>query len=876
MRDAAFSDSGLLRIAGLPIRYWLAAANAEMFDRIRRLDREEGARNAEARLLAERIGSVLIPDPALTREDRRFLLAVRRSLHRGETIAGIGGSSFLDIPVSSVDAGDLIRALVAISDRDRTLATLSSGIEADLKGEQERLFFLPEDIYRDSPTARSFLPGHDRSGPVRNQKQRRHRFEYEWHRIVRAATGSTPRDWLSHVALLPIGPSTLMPPSVREQFTAQWTSNVRTRRLELADPPADWPVNESRLAMNPLHWDADNNLVIAMVTSGELAHVSVKHTTLLDAICENLKDAVLTFGDLADALGCVREDDRLALRVFVRHLVSLGILQTSEPPIVRLERLAIPGVTFAGPVEAEGSRTAWVDVYRYVDGGVSGNIARDVQEGALLAWRLMRHMRADTAVLNERAAPTVERTWMFTDILRDTLDTYATAMEDGSHANAVEEDSSAPASAAFTSFLGELGDRFGSGSGIVIDASALDEWGISPGEPNWPFDCLVRVPSEGADFTAVLDQLLAPGLLDSRFADTLADIHGDLPHVEAYRDFLSCLEEVTGVLFVELLTPPLSDGAANAVRRPMYTPAWTGDPLNEIYLCPGKGPERYIPLHAIRIRRTGGVLRADVHGQPIWPVHHATRSFSPPWDGIARVLLATAPAVLPGGFPRMRDTLTRVFDKPTTPRISLSGGIVLSPARWLIPADQLWHDDVPGTTKIRTLIRLRDRYSLPRWVNLVSGGDETHVPCDLESMIAIRTIERHMRNRTQLHLIEMLPSPDQLLVVDRAHRKEDRLASQMQLRFPHDESPRALAHRIAPDIIAALDGADLPQRAVMTSSNCRGPPAVSITLIEIGMHPFAEESRHVTRTETCLQAQGRHCADLFIAGRAYPGNASVG
>src|SRR5438128_810169 len=131
---------------------------------------------------------------------------------------------------------------------------------------------------------------------------------------------------------------------------------------------------------------------------------------------------------------------------------------------------------------------------------------------------------------------------------------------------------------------------------------------------------------------------------------------------------------------------------------------------------------------------------------------------------------------------------TLLPEQPMVPRISVSGGIVLSPAQWRVAPDQLWDRGASTTAKLRALIRLRNRYSLPRWVYLIRGDNKPPVPCDLESIHAIRTIERCTTGSAPVNVIEMLPAPDQFLVIDRAHSSGDRLASQLQLRFPCDES----------------------------------------------------------------------------------------
>jgi hypothetical protein len=868
--EAPLGCSALLRVAGLPIRYWLAGANPTLFDKVERLERDEEERHACAIQLAERIGQQLVPHPALSRDDRSFLLAVRRTLHRGDLIAKVSRERLLEVSGLADADAELVLALVAMVDRDRAIAMLSAEVEADLEQEQDRLLGLPEQIYHESRVAKALLAPPDPAEPGQGvqvrRKSRRHRCEHEWRCIARAATGTTPRGWLSHVALLPIEAAAwLPPPAVNEQFTAQWMENVRARRRTLVDPPDDWPEPESRLAVNPLGWDVDGHFVtVVLDRNEELTQVSVRHTSLLDAICTTLADGAHTFRELAQALGCGEQDEWLALRGFVRHLVVLGILQPSEPPLVRLEWRATPGQTFSHLAPVEVQQDGWVDVYRYAETGISGNLALDVQRGVLEALRVLSLMRDDMSNRSRWAIPTSERSWSITEVLRAELgasDELTSMRED------VETDDGLSFLASSTSgcarLVRKLVDRAGHATEIVIDSHLLDECGAASAALNWPVDCLVRVPVQGVGFTAVLDELWPPGRLDARFSDTLVDLHGAIPHVETYRAFLRRLEQLSGILLVEMLLPPLTDGAANAVRRPIYTSAWTGDPHADAYLRGGSDPGRYIPLNAIRLRRIDGRLRAEVDGQPIWPVYHATRSFSPPWDRLARVLLATAPRVFQWNYPRMKDILTRTIEQPVVPRISLSGGIVLAPAQWRFPTDQLWPKDASATSKLRTLIRLGNRYSLPRWVYLVSEENEPPVPCDLESISAIRTIERHSADRTRMKVTEMLPTPDQLLVVDRAHSNGDRVASQIQLRFPCDESHQAMATRIASTVIAAFSVTDLSQGATMALPNCRSPPG-QITGADCDVQAERGRTRHARKTISqpkLRRAQGNSFAD---------------
>jgi hypothetical protein len=806
--DARLGSSALLRVAGLPIRCWLAGANPTLFANVAQLERREQGRHARALQLAERIGEQLVPKPALARDDRAFLLAVRRTLHRGDSIADVSRERLLGVSGLSDGDHELMQALVAMIDRDRTIARLSAAVDADVATEQNRLLTLPQQIADESRVAQALLAAQDGDDPRLadlSRKSRRHRAEHEWRRVARAATGSTPRGWLSHVALVAIGAAeTPQPPTVTERFTAQWAENVRAPRLALANPPNEWPEAGTRLAVNPLRWDVDGRLgCVVLDKNREQTQVSVQQTPLLDGILTALQAAAPTFAELAEAVGCANREEWLALRAFVRHLVVLGIVQPAAPPVIRLVREATPGQTFADVAGADGDHGGWIDVYRYAESGLSRDLARDLQRGVSQALRLLSVMRSDVTGRASWPEPTSARSWSFSEILRDDLAIGDTVTPDADSRKDAE-DTPAPSSSRFATLVSELVEQAGHTHDVVIDSDLLDKWGAASSALNWPVDCLVRVPAPGSGFTAVLEDVRAPGVLDARFADTLSDLHGAIPQVEAYRAFLRRLEQLTGILFVELLVPPLTDGAANAVRRPIYTSAWTGDPHADGYLRGGADAGTYIPLQEITIRRVDGRLRADVGGQPIWPVYHATRTFEQPWSRVAQVLLATAPVDLPVQCERMTHVLSVLRallpEQVMVPRISVSGGLVLSPAQWRLPFDQLWDQDAPARAKLRALVGLRDRYALPRWVYLMRDSHKSPVPCDLESLHAFRAIERCTTGRTPLKVVEMLPAPDQLLVVDRAHRSGDRLASQLQLRFPCDESPTAMANRIAPAV----------------------------------------------------------------------------
>jgi hypothetical protein len=54
----------------------------------------------------------------------------------------------------------------------------------------------------------------------------------------------------------------------------------------------------------------------------------------------------------------------------------------------------------------------------------------------------------------------------------------------------------------------------------------------------------------------------------------------------------------------------------------------------------------------------------------------------------------------------------------------------------------------------------------------------------------------------------MLPAPDELALADAAHRPDDRFAAELLLRLPCDESPVAMATRLAAALRDRTEGGE--------------------------------------------------------------------
>lgn len=86
LNSRALGGTALLRMAGLPVRLWLAGGCPELFALLTTVEELAIDYRREAQVLAEKIGADLVPHPALNPLDRRELLKLRRDLHNGQRI----------------------------------------------------------------------------------------------------------------------------------------------------------------------------------------------------------------------------------------------------------------------------------------------------------------------------------------------------------------------------------------------------------------------------------------------------------------------------------------------------------------------------------------------------------------------------------------------------------------------------------------------------------------------------------------------------------------------------------------------------------------------------------------------------------------------
>ncbi|MET9428937.1 lantibiotic dehydratase [Streptomyces sp. NPDC003036] len=862
VRDRALGATALLRVAGMPCGAWTAAANPELFERVVRRTEAEDRRAERARLLADRLGTDVVPHVRLAGADRRAVLALRRRLHSGAAPGAADCRLLEDSPAVPARLAAEARALLH---ETGTAAADLTALEHAVAAEQERIAVQAWDTARSSPVLRAFLaaaaPGLTEDverrlaeGQPWTGRQLRKRTAYIWRVLGRAAAKTTPRGWAGQIAALPVtaapdGSSLLAPAAELGALAATAMENIHLVRARIA--PLDLRTADpgTLLVPAPLHFtepatapeDPAGRLrayVVDPREPGRLRQVVLRRTRALEAVLGLLADGPCPLGELEKTVlgaaappGGAPAADPGVLRGFLQHLLSMGVLQVCAAPRHRYSPWTrVDAVTTSGTLphpdtpEATDPGGWFLDAYRALGPGVTVPVpaAERVLRGLRVAARIAALREAEghpdiPAQARPEIAALTERPRPVSEILADRL-----SAADGSPPTLRRYGGWAPArdpGSGYARLLDHLDAAARSGAERVdVDDALLDALGAPRGRdavPPWPVDCLLRPlrPHTGQGPVAVLETASAAGVLDARFADGLRTLYGGYGNADAYRDFLAAVERRTGVRFVELLVPPLAERAANAVRRPATTTWWTGDPDPTPYYGPLGAHARYLPLDRITVRRSGRRIIAEADGQRIIPVHHATRSPVPPYDVLVRILLAAShPAA--SWLVRLDGLDAALPDRRRLPRLTAGGELVLSPATWRLDRTRLWHPGDDLLAKVRTLALLRRDTALPRHAFVRSAPGAKPVPVDFDSLTALHLVERLCAQQAggELLVEEMLPAPGELLLRDPLHHGAA-VAAQALLRLPHDRSAEQLAVTAA-DALLRGDGQDLP-----------GPPA---------------------------------------------------
>ncbi|MEV4009740.1 lantibiotic dehydratase [Nonomuraea angiospora] len=776
------SESALLRVAGLPIRLWLAASSPDLFARVRALNHVHDDYLREASGLAGRLGDEVVPRPELPAAARRAVLAARRRLHQGEALTVDQARRLREIVATPALTAHLDR----VTSLSAELLRLEEQAGARIEKEHDRLLAAPWHLLGSVPGGLACLTSDVLAdierrlaqGEPWTSKKLRRRSDYLWRMIARGAVKTTPRTWLGQVSLVPVAERHASGLSVNGQVAVEWTENVHARRAELAASAADRLGPDLRLSMSPLHRVEGDRLAVWTVdpaaATPSLRAYRLRRSPALDRIVETLRSGVRPVSALEPG----------SPPGLVGKLVRLGVLEVSAPLRQRRGRWEKTSGSTASDAGA-----GFVDVYRRADGAFTADLAtlqRAFEQYRRLGLLIGEDEPTPEDRLRERIGP---RPRPVMDVFAEEL---AARTEEGElNRHALPPNAWPPAhrpGSGYARLLDLMAASPDTAPVIDITRAMLDAVGAPDAPITWPVDCVVR-PLPGGGW--VLDNAGPAAVLDARFVETLRRLHGTVPAADAYRAFLTELDRISGIPSVELLIPPLVPQAANAIRRPRYTSLWTGDPDPGHYGTTWRAA-RYLPLGELTAHREADRVVISHAGRPVRICTHATRSPLTPWSVLTRILCADSQQHAPR-YRRLRCSLTAFPGRSFVPRITLAGSLVVSAAQWRIPADRL---DLAGggdLSGLRALTRLRDRLGLPRWVFVAGPSGYRPLACDLESLRAVRVFEQALKELAagdELTVTEMLPAADELSVSDHG---SGRVAAEVAVRLPHAVPPTALA-----------------------------------------------------------------------------------
>ena len=819
----ATDSAALLRLAALPVAVWLAGGCPELLEQFRALDAYAMTYRNRADEVAATIGERLVPHPAVGRADRARALRVRRRLHN----AGLTNpadpadlAELADVAERLLPDDGLATDLREMMAAGRRLNALRQEAEAAFAAEEHRVLARPWQLLHENPVAVRAMESGDiaqyddiaarvRSGEPWTTKRMRQRSDYLWRMITRGATRATPRGWLAHVALLPItdrrgwcGTDVLR---IRNVCAIEVAENLYQRRTELGPAEtllSDPSVEVSLAALGRLDRD---HLTVWTVDSAEqtqLVQARWRRSPTLNAVIVALGNGPLPVRQMLDALTAQVQTERGTLTALLAHLAGQQALQVKVPAQRRLTAWATISASPNPPAPLRSPpENRFLDVYRQPRVGLAAAHARRLQVLARLALRLTALIDEDDVTLTQAPSyrPNAGLNTGLTAQPRPLLDIaadYQNARVDVQNPTPRRPEWPLPQrdDSGYADLVRSLQHRLDDADRIDLTKQTLDRFGAPEGWADWPVDCLLRPISAATGEFAVLDQFIPAGLYDARFAPALTELHGELPQVRAYRRFLDAASATSGVPFVEILAPPLGPLAANAVRRPPYTGWWTGDPDPGGYLSADRS--RYLPLSEITLRTEAGQVIAEAAGQRIWPILHTARRTGPPWDTIVDLLLLASPQP-----PRMHWRVpTYSFrnwpDRTSMPRITLGGGLIVSPAQWRLNRDQVYR---PGDRPIDTLLtvqRLQERHRIPRLVSVATDANDEPLAVDLHSLPGLRALDRQIqRGGPTVHLRELFAQPEELRIQDDAASDPSQPATpsvaEILLRLP--PTPRGLS-----------------------------------------------------------------------------------
>lgn len=838
-RPRTLGGTAMLRLAAVPAGCLLAGGEPALFDLAVELDEAERAHREAGRRLAEHIGEHVVPAAELGQAERSALLALRRALHGGHALEPAKRRAVAGRP--GVPAS-LTSQLAEAADRHADLTCRRARLAVAVDAERNRVLALAWDLAGATPFLAAFLAENApevladvrrrlERGEHWDSKRLRQRSEYLWRLIGRGAAKTTPRDWLGHVALAPVDPAgagrgeatlsdmgALVGLVATDRCASEVTENIATARGRLRQVDLRAAAGATEVTLTPLRWGEPGLLCCFVVEEAatRMRQIRVRRTPVLDAVLAALGAGPRSLASLAAAvLGPqgASATRHAVLRGFLAHLHGLGVVEVSGAPRRRVTAWAPPTSQLLRVVDGPSAKLGgYRDVHREVTGVVSAAVARAATEAVELALRVAalrdEDQRPDevggAGATTTVAAPAARRRALLAlvdESPRPVTELLArwVATTPEPEAFLMRRHTGWPRAAkphsGYARLLALLAGQLDADE-VRLDHELLDRLGAPPARLDWPMDCLVRAAASGR---SVLEHAVPAGVADARFAAALADLRPEHTPSGDYRAFLAAFERHSGARFVEVLAPALVERAANTVRRPPLTTAWTGDPDPRPYFGASRPDAEYIPLERITVRRDGDALIAEVGGVRVYPTHHATRAPMPPYDVLNSLLLG---AGHPGGArqARLDGLIAALGEAGRVPRL-VAGDMVLAPTAWRAPRSLLWTPAAIELAKVRALARLRRQLGLPRFVFVTAIACAKPVPADLDALPGLRAIERVCAQvpGDELFFEEMLPAPPDFGLRERAPDwpGSGRLAAQLLLRLPHNVPIEELAARAA-------------------------------------------------------------------------------
>jgi hypothetical protein len=723
----------LLRSCTAPLQLIAKNGSPELIARVRQLDCREREHRDRVQNLAGALAGVINAD-AWSRGETKSLGALNRRLARMGALQSRDREA-LDL-LASRHAG-LAGSIAACFAAGEEAGRLRSEVEAEMAEASAQSGLGLWQFCRDLPVMSALLEHRDADflADCRRQgedprfwtgKKGRQRRSYLADILKRAAFRTIPRDWHTVVSLAGISDRAAAAPFAGTgDYRVVWSENIHTRRRILSQT---WtPEREDcPLTLSPLSWHDGERICFCVsdwLNPSKVEEVDLKASPFFRTIYNGLAGTTRSLAELKDDLkGDLGAEELAVLPGFVQHLISLGVVQACPDPKSattsggRPEKLALPACLKA--------RDGFTDVYRTDRGSLSRVQAGELQKGMRLMARLS--LLLDRAVAapgrDPAAGPVAERVSAAPVKLLDAVRERLLASREPPVRLAAEGAAGADDGAAATvapvagrwrpagsratgygRFHGWLKPRLGQRKPIRLGAAELDVFEAPEWDYPWPCDAMIRLARPEAGYNGVFDESFAAGSMDARFLADPNALSRSYRSPGLYRTFLAEVSRRTGVEFVELLFPPLSAGAANAVRRPDYGLRWTGDPAAGNYLTRDGAGQDFVGLDRFELLPTALGPRLLVDGRPAIAMYHATRLPIPPWNVVTEKMLDAAPGNVRFTVAGMQRLLDAFPGASYAPRLEVEGGLVCSCEQWRIKSEQLWNERDKLTVSFRTV-----------------------------------------------------------------------------------------------------------------------------------------------------------------------------